>query len=94
MLLLIFMILFPDARVIIVANKIGQVKTGVFKYVKQYWANAVKRHGWLQTYFVLSDTMFYERSRKGFGKFSAKVIDSATKKRWRGTRGTFASNSG
>nr|WP_225312325.1 hypothetical protein [Salmonella sp.]QBM91439.1 hypothetical protein NNIBIDOC_00109 [Salmonella sp.] len=28
--------------------------------------------------------MFYERSRKGFGKLSAKVIDSATKKRWRG----------
>ncbi|ELC0545177.1 terminase, partial [Salmonella enterica subsp. enterica serovar Derby] len=72
MLLLIFMILFPDARVIIVANKIGQVKTGVFKYVKQYWANAVKRHGWLQTYFVLSDTMFYERSRKGIWEVLCK----------------------
>jgi hypothetical protein len=44
MMLLIYMIMFPDARVIIVANKIGQVKTGVFKYVKTYWANAAKRH--------------------------------------------------
>nr|QBM91396.1 hypothetical protein NNIBIDOC_00066 [Salmonella sp.] len=51
MLLLIFAILFPDARVIIVANKIGRGKTGVFKYVKRYWANAVKRHGWFADLF-------------------------------------------
>ncbi|WP_142971306.1 terminase [Enterobacter hormaechei] len=72
MLLLIYMILYPDARVVIVANKIAQVKTGVFKYVKTYWANAIKRHGWLQNYFVLSDTMFYERSRKGIWEVLCK----------------------
>lgn len=72
MLLLIYIMLYPDARVVIVANKIGQVKTGVFKYVKQYWSNAIKRHGWLQNYFVLSDTMFYERSRKGIWEVLCK----------------------
>ncbi|EPL8679426.1 terminase [Klebsiella michiganensis] len=72
MLLIIYMILYPDARVIIVANKIGQVKTGVFKYVKQYWSNALKRRGWLGNYFELSDTMFYERSRKGIWEVLCK----------------------
>lgn len=72
MLLIIYMLLYPDARVIIVANKIAQVKTGVFKYVKQYWGDALKRHGWLQNYFVLTDTMFYERSRKGIWEVLCK----------------------
>lgn len=72
MMLLIYMILYPDARVIIVANKIGQVKTGVFKYVKQYWDNAVKRHPWLQNHFVITDTMFYEKSRKGIWEVLCK----------------------
>lgn len=65
MMLMIYMILYPDARVVIIANKIAQVKSGVFKYVKTFWANAVKRHPWLQNHFVLTDTMFYEKSRKG-----------------------------
>lgn len=72
MMLLIYMIMYPDARVIIVANKIGQVKTGVFKYVKTYWANAARRHPWLQNYFTLTDTMFYEKSRKGIWEVLCK----------------------
>lgn len=72
MMLLIYMLMYPDARVIIVANKIGQVKTGVFKYVAQYWANAVRRHPWLQNHFVLTDTMFYEKSRKGIWQVICK----------------------
>lgn len=72
MMLLIYMILYPDARVVIIANKIGQVKSGVFKYVKTYWLNAIKRHPWLQNHFVLTDTMFYERSRKGIWEVLCK----------------------
>lgn len=72
MMLLIYMIMFPDARVVLVANKIAQVRTGVFKYVKMYWANAVRRHPWLQNYFVLTDTMFYEKSRKGIWEVLCK----------------------
>lgn len=72
MMLLIYMIMYPDARVIIVANKIAQVKTGVFKYVKEYWANAVRRHPWLQNHFTLTDTMFYEKSRKGIWEVLCK----------------------
>lgn len=72
MMLLIYMLMFPDARVIIVANKIGQVKTGVFKYVKTYWLELIKRHPWLQNHFVLTDTMFYEKSRKGIWQVICK----------------------
>lgn len=72
MMLLIYMLMYPDARVIIVANKIAQVKTGVFKYVKQYWTNVVKRYPWLQNHFVLTDTMFYEKSRKGIWEVLCK----------------------
>ncbi|MDT0178159.1 terminase [Enterobacter sp. BRE11] len=72
MMLLVYMIMFPDARVIIVANKIAQVKTGVFKYVKEYWANATRRHPWLQNHFTLTDTMFYEKSRKGIWEVLCK----------------------
>ena len=72
MMLMIYIILYPDARVVIVANKISQVKSGVFKYVKQFWSNAIKRHPWLQNHFVLTDTMFYERSRKGIWEVLCK----------------------
>ena len=72
MMLLIYMIMFPDARVVLVANKIAQVRTGVFKYVKMFWGNATQRHPWLQNYFVLTDTMFYEKSRKGIWEVLCK----------------------
>lgn len=72
MLLMIYMLTQPDARVVIIANKIGQVRAGVFKYVKSYWAEALKRNPWLNTYFVLTDTMFFERSRKGIWEVLCK----------------------
>ncbi|WP_239641970.1 terminase [Edwardsiella tarda] len=60
-----FIIMFPGARVVLVANKIGQVMTGVFKYIKTNWATCVRRHPWLEQYFVLTDQMFYAREAKG-----------------------------
>ncbi len=72
MMLMIYIMLYPDARVVILANKIAQVKSGVFKYVKQFWSDAVRRHPWLQNHFVLTDTMFYERSRKGIWEVLCK----------------------
>ncbi|MCX8980105.1 terminase [Citrobacter portucalensis] len=65
MMIILFMICFPDSRSILVANKIAQVMTGVFKYLKLNWATCCQRVPWLAQYFVLTDTQFYERSRKG-----------------------------
>ena len=63
--ILCFMMFYPDARVIIVANKIKQVMTGVFKYIKMHWKNALSVFPWLADYFVLTDTSFYEITAKG-----------------------------
>ena len=63
--ILCFQMFYPGARTIIVANKIKQVMTGVFKYMKMHWATACKRFPWLAEYFVLTDTCFYEITNKG-----------------------------
>ncbi len=57
--------MYPGARAIIVANKIQQVMTGIFKYIKINWATATSRFPWLADYFVLTETAFYEVTGKG-----------------------------
>ncbi|WP_234783166.1 terminase [Enterobacter hormaechei] len=69
---MLFMILFPHARVILVATKIGQVRNGIFKYMRQNWAECTKRYPWLAEYFILTDTAFYERTQKGSWEVVAK----------------------
>ncbi|HBZ8551659.1 TPA: terminase [Salmonella enterica subsp. houtenae] len=63
--IMLFIIMFPGARAIIVANKIQQVMTGIFKYLKINWSTATSRFPWLAEYFVLTDTSFYEITSKG-----------------------------
>lgn len=63
--LMVFIMTQPGARGILMANKIAQVQTGVFKYVKDNWKRCCDRMPWLQNYFVLTDTTFYERTAKG-----------------------------
>lgn len=70
--ILLFLILHENARVVIVANKIGQVMDGVFKYLRQNWKECVKRQPWLEQYFVLTDTSFYEITSKGAWTVKAK----------------------
>lgn len=60
-----YMLFFPNARVIIVANKIKQVMTGIFKYIKTHWKAALKNFSWLAEYFVQTDTSFFEITSKG-----------------------------
>lgn len=55
----------PGARGIMLANKMAQIQTGIFKYIKKNWAKCTARHPWLQNYFVLTDTTFYEITGKG-----------------------------
>ncbi len=67
-----YIMFYPNARVVMVANKIGQVMTGVFKYIKTNWGTCVKRFPWLAQYFVLTDTKFYAREGKGVWEVLAK----------------------
>ena len=57
--ILAFMICYPRARVLLTANKVQQVKIGVFKYLKHYWPRIEKRFPWLAKYFVLTMEQFY-----------------------------------
>ncbi|TMO87639.1 terminase [Pseudoalteromonas ruthenica] len=62
---MLFMFFHPNARVILVANKIAQVRAAVFKYVKMNWKEVCKRFPWLRPYFVLTETEFHEINGKG-----------------------------
>lgn len=62
---MIYIFVHPMARVILVANKIAQVKAAVFKYIKMNWKTICKRIPWIQDYFVITETEFYEITNKG-----------------------------
>ncbi|EOJ6750873.1 terminase [Escherichia coli] len=62
---ILFIMFFPGARVILVANKRQQVLDGIFKYIKSNWATAVSRFPWLSKYFILTETSFFEVTGKG-----------------------------
>lgn len=70
--ILIYMICFPGARVIVVANKIAQVQQVIWKYLKINWRELCRRHPWIEQYFVLTETTFFERSNKGVWFVSPK----------------------
>lgn len=67
-----FIMFYPNARIVLIANKIGQVMTGIFKYIKMNWTTCVKRFPWLDQYFVLTDTKFFAREGKGVWEVLAK----------------------
>jgi len=72
MITIIYMLCYELARVVIIANKIGQVKAGVFKYLRINWNTLITREPWIEQYFVLTDTMFYEKANKGVWSVAAK----------------------
>lgn len=70
--ILIYMLCFPGARVIVVANKIAQVQQVIWKYLKINYRELCRRHPWIEQYFVLTETTFFERSSKGIWFVSPK----------------------
>ncbi|ELN2943240.1 terminase [Salmonella enterica subsp. enterica serovar Javiana] len=70
--ILCYLMFFPESRIIIVANKLQQVKTGIFKYIRQNWKECLKRFPWLGQYFTLADVTFYENASKGSWEVIAK----------------------
>lgn len=67
-----YMLTFPNARVVLVANNARQVQIGVWKYLKSNWNAILQKHGWLQQYFTITETAFYENSQKGIWQTNAK----------------------
>lgn len=67
-----FMTTFPGARVVLLANNARQVRIGVWKYLKENWNEVIKKKPWLDKYFTLTDTSFYENSGKGVWEVVAK----------------------
>lgn len=63
--ILLYMLMFPNARVIVVANKIAQVQQVVWKYLKINYNELCRRHPWIRQYFTITETMFYENAHKG-----------------------------
>lgn len=70
--ILAFMLCFPGARVVLIANNARQVQIGIWKYLREYWNEICRNKPWLQQYFVLTDTQFYERSSKTAWSVGAK----------------------
>lgn len=62
--IILFMIFHPDARVTIVAAKISVVKAAIWGYMFNNFAVLEKRFPWIAHYFTLTETEFYERSKK------------------------------
>ncbi|HBN6266166.1 TPA: terminase [Vibrio parahaemolyticus] len=67
-----FLICFPGARIVIVANNARQVRIGIWKYLKTGLNELYKTTPWLQQYLVLTDTQFYEKTGKGEWEVIAK----------------------
>lgn len=71
-LILVFLICFPRSEVAILANKIDQVRTVVWKYLKVNFNELCKRKPWIQQYFVLTETALYEIAHKGVWQATPK----------------------
>lgn len=63
-LVLMFLLSYPEARVVLVANKLDQVKIGVMKNVFKYYKSLLIKMPWIGDYFTLTVEQFYENSSK------------------------------
>jgi hypothetical protein len=70
--IIIFMILHPGGRVVIIANKIRQVMDAVWKNLKIHFKALQRRFPWIANYFVLTESSFFERTSKGIWYVSPK----------------------
>ncbi|WP_413113414.1 terminase [Thaumasiovibrio sp. DFM-14] len=64
-LLIAFILFFPESQVIIVANKISQVQGVIWKYLKSNFRTLCKNFPWLAQYFTVTETAFYANGYKG-----------------------------
>lgn len=64
MIMLNFLLCYPESRVCLTANKVQQVKIGVYKYLNVYFKRVVRRFPWIADYFTATDETFYANESK------------------------------
>lgn len=62
--ILLFMIFFPNSRVVVIAAKISVVRDAIWSNMFKLFDELKKRKPWVAKYYELTDTTFYEKSRK------------------------------
>lgn len=67
-----FLICFPQSRIVIVANNARQVQIGIWKYLRKNVNKLIQSTPWMSRYLVLTDTKFYEVTGKGEWEAIAK----------------------
>ncbi|MBL4828473.1 MAG: terminase [Aliivibrio sp.] len=70
--ILAFMILNPESRVVVVANNAAQVRNVIWKYLKINLKSICRNLPWLEQYFVLNEREFYAVGYKGIWSCIAK----------------------
>ena len=56
---LLYLVCYPESRVMILANKVDQVLAGLLKYARIHWQKAVRRNPWLAQYFRIGHKSIY-----------------------------------
>jgi hypothetical protein len=65
MLLIIFMLVYPNSQVYLVANSVSQVKAAVWKNIRIVIKEMQTRHPWLAHHIILTESELFIRGHKG-----------------------------
>lgn len=71
-LILAFIILNPESRVVVVANNAAQVRNVIWKYLKINFKAICRSLPWIEKYFALNEREFYAKGYKGVWSCVAK----------------------
>jgi hypothetical protein len=70
--ILAFIILNPESRVVVVANNAAQVRNVIWKYIKVNFKTICRNIPWLESYFELNEREFFAVGYKGVWSCIAK----------------------
>ncbi|QTH63347.1 terminase [Psychrosphaera ytuae] len=70
--ILAFIILNPESRVVVVANNAAQVRNVIWKYIKTNFKTLCRNLPWIESYFALNEREFYAVGYKGVWSCIAK----------------------
>lgn len=62
--IIMFIVLYQDSRVVVIAAKISVVRDAIWSNMFSLFDQLKERHPWIAKHFELTDTTFYEKSRK------------------------------
>jgi len=65
MIVLIFMLCYPNSQIYLVANSVDQVRAAVWKNIRIVISEVKKRHPWLAHHIILTETELFIRGHKG-----------------------------